>query len=527
MSILSNLAVAAGARSTGAMYAIIGLVGTVVYLIAIAIYRLYLSPLSKFPGPKLAALTQWYEAYYELFSVALSLSGQATKRTGSLTVVATGKGPIIRINPWELHVQDSEFYDVLYSGSRHSSKLSTLAHRFNSPDSAFSTVEHAKHRRRRAALNPFFSRRKIADHQPAIQKMMHRLTDRVAREYLGNGNVLRVDHMWGCWTSDIINDYAFDKPHNFIDAPNFHASYTDAMVDLLEPVHYITQFPLATNLFKMLPLSWVKAMSPQMGTVLDFNNEMTNQIRILLNKPPAEKAKSKTIFGVILESELPASEKTVGRLQQEAISVTGAGIETTMRALSLCTFHILANPPVRERLQAELKAAIPDPRNAPNWDTLSQLPYLSACIDEALRFAYGTSQRLPRTLHEPLRYKDWLIPEGATVSMDNYAVSHDEAIFPDNFSFRPERWLGEPKAPDGKQLSRYMVAFGRGTRSCVGMQLAYAELYTGISTLFRRFNMDLFETERDAMDLHMDRFVPRPKPHTQGLRVIVTEDLYA
>jgi hypothetical protein len=39
----------------------------VVYLVAGAIYRVYLSPLAKFPGPKLAALTLWYEFYYDVW----------------------------------------------------------------------------------------------------------------------------------------------------------------------------------------------------------------------------------------------------------------------------------------------------------------------------------------------------------------------------------------------------------------------------------------------------------------------------
>jgi hypothetical protein len=38
----------------------------VLYLASLAVYRLYLSPLAKFPGPRLAAATYLYEGYYDV-----------------------------------------------------------------------------------------------------------------------------------------------------------------------------------------------------------------------------------------------------------------------------------------------------------------------------------------------------------------------------------------------------------------------------------------------------------------------------
>ena len=58
------------------------------YMVYGSIYRLYFSPISKFPGPKLAALTFWYEFYFDVVrrgSYTLEI-GKMHKEYGTLQI---------------------------------------------------------------------------------------------------------------------------------------------------------------------------------------------------------------------------------------------------------------------------------------------------------------------------------------------------------------------------------------------------------------------------------------------------------
>ena len=145
----------------------------------------------------------------------------------------------------------------------------------------------------------------------------------------------------------------------------------------------------------------------------------------------------------------------------------------------------------------------------------------------ALRLSYGITQRQPRMFPDPVFYEyskggpKYILPPGTIISMDIYAVSHDEDVFPDSFRYNPERWMGDKRTPDGRALSRYKIFFGHGSRSCLGRQMAYADLFIGLASFFRKFEVQLFETQRDAIDCYFDMIVPRPKPGTKGVRVLL------
>lgn len=98
-------------------------------------------------------------------------------------------------------------------------------------------------------------------------------------------------------------------------------------------------------------------------------------------------------------------------------------------------------------------------------------------------------------------------------------MHHDERIFPDSYAFKSERWLRVGGTTD-KKVRQHNVAFSRGTRGCAGMNLAHAEFYLILSMAFRRFDMELRETDDSVVSLAADIFLPKWS-NKNSVRVLV------
>lgn len=134
-----------------------------------------------------------YEFYYDVI-----LGGQYTFHIRRLHETY---GPIIRINPYELHVYTPEFYDELYSsGTKRRHKWYWATKSFGADESTFATVLHEPHRMRRAALNPFFSKSQVRKLQPIIQERVDAVLGRL-KGFCESGDVIRLDVAFAAYSA--------------------------------------------------------------------------------------------------------------------------------------------------------------------------------------------------------------------------------------------------------------------------------------------------------------------------------------
>ncbi|KAK5127636.1 hypothetical protein LTR85_006977 [Meristemomyces frigidus] len=427
------------------------------YMAASILYNLLFHPLARFPGAKLAAATRWYEYYYEIY-----LGGRYSDRIFELH---QQYGPIIRVNPFEVHILDPSFYDTLYNFSPELDKRAYATENLqNSP--SFDT-----HKMRRRAFDPYFSRASIQRLEPLVSDMVGKI------------------------------EYSFSQPYGLLDDPQKYGEFMISFVGVFKILFLMREIRWTSWLIDRLAKlpKWMIPMDEGMMYMRAWQGELNGRLKKIVQREHKIEGghPHPTVFEqYINDPKLPPEEKTDKMLQQNALMLVAAGLETTGFALSTATYHILANPAVGRRLKAELVGIWPKDGSLPSWTQLEKLPYLTACLKESLRLSVGVMSRLHRVnKHRPIQYKQWTIPPGAVVSMSQRFILCDADIFEEPKVFMPDRWLQGEKS---KELEKWLVVF----------------------TVVHKFDLRLFDTDRQDVDPKYDHFVPFPKTD-RGVRAVV------
>ena len=379
-------------------------------------------------------------------------------------------GPIIRINPTELHINDPDYYDTLYNREGKWEKNPFYVNSFGNLLSGFGTVDHDLHRLRRSAINPFFSKQKVAALQPVIQQLADKLCKKL-ENIRATGEVVPLECAFDAFTMDVITEYSLDTSFGYLDHPGWSSDFRELERAFGEMGYTNKLFPPLESIMASLPDWLVLWMNPRLKLLLDFFRNCYAIAEKMIKETDGTKYEEKehpTIFYEILHSDLPPAEKSAVRMEKEMAAILGAGAVTTAWTLTLAMYHLTVQPDKMERLQEEIRLIMPNPQQPAKLQQLEQLPYLTSVIMESLRLGNGVSTRLARIAPDrSLFFQDWEIPKGTPVGMTSTLIHQDPNVFSQPLEFIPERWL-DPQ--EKKRLERYLVPFSKGTRNCAGIK---------------------------------------------------------
>lgn len=176
---------------------------------------------------------------------------------------------------------------------------------------------------------------------------------------------------------------------------------------------------------------------------------------------------------------------------------------------------IATNAHVQSTLRSEIDQALSQPdavdRPVIKHAQAQKLPYLQACLAEALRWQAPITQLLERTVppggdvvcgHH--------IPGGVKIGYNIRALQLHSCFGPDPDRYWPERWIHAeqdakqdlPGARDRLKEMRKVsgLVFGHGSAKCMGMDLATMCLEKLVFEVFARFDVGLVNPVRPWVD---------------------------
>ncbi|KAF4550001.1 Cytochrome P450-like protein 64 [Elsinoe fawcettii] len=452
-------------------------------------YRVTLNPLARFPGPFLGGITN-------LWAISYDVPG-SDSLIKHLHELHAKYGPIVRVRPNELHIWDWDAYQTVFK----STKFIKDRALYNAPQvegSILNILDAKQVKPHRDLYTPYFNKSSIN----ALEGLVHEKLSLFLNKLEGaasEGKSVKINVGYSCLFADVVMYYCYRKDLGALKSPDFTIPLIHHMEQFAPMVPFLNYFPLTGAvmfiLIQMLPTALQRKFFPEAASMGELVKECHNRVKELATS--GEKERSASIFGAALNPKPGQFVASLPELSADAVLFFLAGTDTSSNTLTAGTWGLLQNPDTMEKLQAELVAAIPDVDSLINSAELEKLPYLRGVVKESLRMGLGACARLSRIVPaEGATLCGQHIAGGTAVSFSAYVYNYDPDIFTDPFAFRPERWLVE----DTSELDSRMISFSKGPRSCLGINLANAEVINAFAHVFRRFQVTNAGTTEADMD---------------------------
>ncbi|KAF9729565.1 hypothetical protein PMIN06_012637 [Paraphaeosphaeria minitans] len=469
------------------------------------------SPLAHIPGP-------WHTRYTNLSLRIATIKGRRIHHVESLH---QKYGPIVRLSPTQLDVSElSSFSQIHRIGSHfHKSSWYESTHR-GRKQGIFAMQDPGQHAQRRRLFARAFSYTSISTHWEAVirdkvslavQRIKESAIEGGRDQSLATNDTLSVEPINGAdvlkwWTlmaTDVIAHLSFGESFQMLELGQ-QSAYIDALQSANLSSVLRTEAPLVWHIAYWVPFGKLHAITQAEKVVLEYGAKAIQNMR-------REGGGLKNLFGQMeAAAEKDDGGITDDEVKTEAGNLIIAGSDTTAVTLTYLVWAVLKQPALQKELEAEV-ARLSD---ALRLEELNQnMPLLNSVIEETLRLYGAAPGALPRSVpKEGAVFGGYQIPGGVEVSTQAHTIHRHPDLWTDPLSFNGYRFLEKSTMTSAQKTA--MHPFGAGSRSCIGLHLAWMELRLGAAMFFRDCRgARLAPCMTDEMMELDNRFLISPKGH--------------
>ncbi|KAK8073248.1 Cytochrome P450 monooxygenase [Apiospora phragmitis] len=436
-------------------------------------------PLAALPGP-------WYTRFTSAVYTYYQVRGQAPPYVHS---PHAKYGPIVRTAPHEADISDPVAVQNIYRIKGEFLKSPWYDSLVLGTPNVFNATDPNIHRRHRRLLSQPLSETGLRPLMPIIDGKIQKAIEKMALEMKDRG-AADMYKWWLFMATDIIGALSFGECFRMLDKGRKEEK-TQYVVDLEstgDTFAVRAAFPSLTRLLRKVPVPFVgplkrlKSANEVECRTMHYAHESLQWHRRLVEESPETTVP--TLFSKFYHDE---AALTAREMAVDAQAYIIGGSDTLSKTLTYLVWAVCRHPPVQQKLVREIQRRLPLPGQQMAGFTDAQvrdLPYLAMIGGRRL-------------------------PAGATVTTSAYCLHRDPVAFPDPERFWPERWENPTKL-----MKDAFMAFGGGSRVCLGLHLARLEIRLAAARFFHRFPNVEISTLEGMSDEDMEAqwfFVLTPK----------------
>ena len=305
------------------------------------------------------------------------------------------------------------------------------------------------------------------------------------KSYAEDNKAVDVQKEFMLFTVDITTEIAFGHKLDTInDRTNNFQKHLEVIFPMINE-RVTAPLPIWRFIKRKKDKALLKSLETIKKIIHQFIDESKNKIK--------ENSKLREQPSNFLEALLVANEAssfTEDEVYGNIFTMLLAGEDTTSNSISWTLFYLAQHPEIVNKIREEAHTVYAKDDFPKTFETLSELKYTNAVVQEAIRLKPTTPQ-LYFEANEDIELEALFIPRNTKIILQNKVAQTKDAYFTNANTFEPERWLAS-ECPVHKNHSPEVIkAFGGGPRYCPGMHLAISEMVVLVSTLCKHFNFKL------------------------------------